>query len=199
MERLKEAKQPAHIAISLMGEPTLYPYLDELILKIGQRGMTSFLVTNGTRPEVLENMRPTQLYMSLNAPDEELYRRISNPSAPGLWQKIQESLSILKDAPSRTVIRMTLARGHNMANPEGYARMLELAEPDFVEAKAYMHLGRSRARLSRDAMPEHSEIAGFAQELSKALGYELAEEVPISRVVLLASGKRSRNILGDKS
>jgi len=32
--RLGEAKQPAHVAISLMGEPTLYPYLDELIRRL---------------------------------------------------------------------------------------------------------------------------------------------------------------------
>jgi tRNA wybutosine-synthesizing protein 1 len=147
LSRLEEAKKPAHIAISLMGEPTLYPYIDELIRKISQRNMTSFLVTNGTRPDILENLKPTQLYLSLNAPTGELYRSISNPSSSGLWDKIQESLFVLKDAHSRTVVRMTLARGLNMANPKGYARLLEQAEPDFVEAKAYMHLGRSRDRL----------------------------------------------------
>ncbi len=192
--RLEEARHPAHVAISLMGEPTLYPYLDELIREIGRRGMTSFLVTNGTRPDVLENLSPTQLYLSLNAPTEELYQRISNPSSPGLWKKILESLSVFKDAPCRTVVRMTLARRLNMANPEIYANLLEQAEPDFVEAKAYMHLGRSRARLSREAMPEHSEVLTFAGELSATLGYKLEDDVPLSRVALLTSGKVSRKI-----
>jgi tRNA wybutosine-synthesizing protein 1 len=197
LNRLEEARQPAHVAISLMGEPTLYPHLDELIREIDRRNMTSFLVTNGTRPDVLENLKPTQLYMSLNAYDEELYRRISNPSSLGLWEKIKESLSILKDAPSRTVVRMTLVRGLNMSNPEGYARLLELSKPDFVEAKAYMHLGRSRARLDRNSMPEHQEIINFAKKLSNALGYDLADEVPLSRVALLACGKRPRYICYD--
>ena len=192
--RLEEARHPAHVAISLMGEPTLYPYLGELIREIGRRGMTSFLVTNGTMPEVLENLSPTQLYLSLNAPTEELYRRISNPSSPGLWEKIIESLSVFKDAPCRTVVRMTLARRLNMDDPELYTNLLERAEPDFVEAKAYMHLGRSRARLSREAMPEHSEILTFARELSATLGYKLEDDVPLSRVALLTSGKVSRNI-----
>jgi len=192
--RLKEARQPAHVAISLMGEPTLYPYIDELIREIGRRGMTSFLVTNGTMPDVLENLRPTQLYLSLNASDEMLYQRISNPSSRGLWDNIQESLSILKNAPSRTVVRMTLARGLNMANPEGYARLLEKAEPDFVEAKAYMHLGKSRIRLSRESMPEHAEVLAFAEEISVSLGYKLEDDVPLSRVALLTNGKVLRNI-----
>jgi len=194
LSRLEEARHPAHIAISLMGEPTLYPYLDELIREIGRRGMTSFLVTNGTRPEVLEKLSPTQLYLSLNAPNEELYQRISNPSSSGLWRKILESLSVLKDAPCRTVVRMTLASRLNMANPELYAKLLEKAEPDFVEVKAYMHLGRSRSRLSRDAMPGHSEILTFARELSATLGYKLDDDVPLSRVALLTSGKVLRNI-----
>src|SRR5512137_121035 len=34
LTRLGEAQHPAHVAISLMGEPTLYPYLDELIWEI---------------------------------------------------------------------------------------------------------------------------------------------------------------------
>ena len=194
LSRLEEARHPAHVAISLMGEPTLYPHLGELIREIGRRGMTSFLVTNGTMPDVLENLSPTQLYLSLNAPTEELYQRISNPSSPGLWEKILESLSVFKDAPCRTVVRMTLARRLNMVNPELYTNLLEQAEPDFVEAKAYMHLGRSRARLSREAMPEHSEILTFARDLSATLGYKLEDDVPLSRVALLTSGKVSRNI-----
>ncbi len=45
-----------------------------------------------------------------------------------------------------------------------------------------MHLGRSRDRLTREAMPSHEEILQFAGELSKALGYELQADVPLSRV-----------------
>jgi tRNA wybutosine-synthesizing protein 1 len=160
--------------------------------------MTSFLVTNGTSPEAMEDLQPTQLYLSLNAPDEDLYRQISNPSSSASWEKIKESLSILRDAPSRTVVRMTLALGLNMSDSGRYAKLLDIAEPDFIEAKAYMHLGKSRVRLSRDAMPKHSEIMKFAKELSEAIGYKLADEVPLSRVALLNSGKRAR-IISDKN
>ena len=191
--RLEEARRPAHVAISLMGEPTLYPYLQELVEEISRMNMTSFLVTNGTRPEVLEKVRPTQLYVSLNATDQELYRQVSNPRGD-YWGKICESLSLLKDHQSRTVIRLTLALGVNMREPGEYARLLEMAEPDFVEAKAYMHLGRSRDRLKREAMPSHAEIMSFSMELSEALGYELADAVPLSRVVLLSSNRTPKFI-----
>ncbi len=187
--RLKEASCPKHMAISLMGEPTLYPHLKELIEEISKRDMTSFLVTNGTKPDVLQDLRPTQLYLSLNAPDSMLYERICNPKGD-LWGKIQESLEILKDHPSRTVVRMTLARGMNMNMQDigGFARLLDMSQPDFVEVKAYMHLGRSRERLDRNSMPSHSEIMEFASILGESIGYNLAGEVPLSRVALLSRG-----------
>ncbi|MHA1484054.1 MAG: 4-demethylwyosine synthase TYW1, partial [Candidatus Thorarchaeota archaeon] len=52
-EKYLEARDPKHIAISLAGEPTLYPFLSELVDEASRRGMTSFIVTNGTRPDVL--------------------------------------------------------------------------------------------------------------------------------------------------
>ena len=68
----------------------------------------------------------------------------------------------------------------------------EKASPDFVEIKAYMHLGFSRLRLDRSAMPTHEEVLAFSQELAKHLGYEIADESEISRVVLLSKdGKKS--------
>jgi tRNA wybutosine-synthesizing protein 1 len=192
MARLEEARRPKHVAISLMGEPTFYPHLRELIEEIGRRDMTSFLVTNGTKPDALKDVRPTQLYLSLNAPNSVLYERICNPRGDrDLWGKIQESLEIVKDHPSRTVVRMTLARGMNMNVQDivGFARLLDRAEPDFIEVKAYMHLGRSRERLDRDSMPSHSEIMEFACLLGESLGYNLAGEVPLSRVALLSRGR----------
>ncbi len=192
-ERLAEAREPRHVAISLMGEPTLYPYLKELIDLISRRGMTSFLVSNATHPEVLEELRPTQLYLSLNAPNVELYRHVCNP-AGDFWPRILESLAILKEHHCRSVIRMTLAKGLNLERPEDYARVIETAEPDFVEVKAYMHLGRSRARLEREAMPGHDEILNYARALAGELGYNLEAEVPLSRVALLSSRRVSRSL-----
>ena len=194
--RLAEARLPRHVALSLMGEPTLYPYLKELIDLIRKRGMTSFLVSNATHPEVLAELQPTQLYLSLNAPDAEQYLRVCRPAAD-FWPKIEESLEMLTEHRCRSVIRMTLARGLNMDRPKDYASIIARAEPDFVEVKAYMHLGRSRDRLTRTAMPQHSEILDFSNALSTALGYDLEADVPLSRVALLSSG-RVKRYLEDK-
>jgi len=107
---------------------------------------------------------------------------------------VLESLEGLKDHRCRSVIRLTLARGLNMERPEDYARLIERAEPDFVEVKAYMHLGRSRDRLTREAMPSHAEILEFADALGRALGYDLEADVSLSRVALLTSGRIDRRI-----
>ena len=194
LDRLAEAREPRHIALSLMGEPTLYPYLKELIDLIHKRGMTSFVVSNATNPDVLAQLQPTQLYLSLNAPDEELYRRVCRPTGE-LWQRILESLEIIKQHRCRSVIRLTLVRGLNLERPEDYARIIAKAEPDFVEVKAYMHLGRSRDRLTREAMPQHSEIMEFTRTLGRALSYELEADVPLSRVALLTSRRVERSLV----
>ena len=190
--RWLEGNEPNNVAISLSGEPTFYPYLPELIEEYEKRGFTTFLVTNGTVPEMLAKVFPSQLYMSLDAPDLETYLKVCQPKSPALWEKINESLSLMKQKNSRTVIRTTLVKGENMFNPEAYAELIKKASPDFVEIKAYMHLGFSRLRLDRSAMPTHEEVLEFSQELAKHLRYEIADESEISRVVLLSKdGKKS--------
>ena len=191
-ERWIESNEPNNVAISLSGEPTLYPHLPGLIEEYEKRGFTTFLVTNGTIPEMLAKVSPSQLYMSLDAPDLETYLKVCQPKSAALWEKINESLSLMKQKNSRTVIRTTLVKGENMFKPEAYAELIKKASPDFVEIKAYMHLGFSRLRLDRSSMPTHAEVLEFSQELAKYLEYEIADESEISRVVLLSKdGKKS--------
>jgi len=52
-EKWKEALNPKHVAISLSGEPTLYSKLPELVDLFNANGYTSFVVSNGTNPDVL--------------------------------------------------------------------------------------------------------------------------------------------------
>jgi tRNA wybutosine-synthesizing protein 1 len=49
-----------------------------------------------------------------------------------------------------------------------------------------MHLGFSRKRLPREAMPQHDEVMKFSEELAQQLGYKVADDVEVSRVVLLS-------------
>jgi tRNA wybutosine-synthesizing protein 1 len=196
MDRTKwnEAFEPRHVAVSLAGEPTLYPYLPELIEEFHKKGMTTFIVTNGTNPGMVGKLKPTQLYISLNAPDKETYHKACAPLAD-TWENIKQSLEMIKGSGSRTAVRMTLTKGVNMKAPEGYARLIGLAEPDYVELKAYMHLGFSRNRLSRDSMPSHQEVLDFSKKVAEVLGYGIADSSESSRVVLLSKDGKKTGIV----
>ena len=196
VELFEEAMAPRHVAISLIGEPTLYPHLKELVELFKARGMTTFVVTNGTKPEVVRMIRPYQLYLSLNAPDEAIYRETTHAH---FWHQIQDSLDILHQlkGETRRVIRITCIAGVNMLNPAGYAALVGRACPDFIEVKAYMHLGYSRKRLTRAAMPSHTCVKAFAEAIADELAasgfpYTVADESEISRVVLLAAQPQNR-------
>ncbi len=182
----EEAQNPTLCAISLAGEPTLYPKIGELIAECHRRGMRAFLVTNGQHPEVLrEIVEPTQLYISVVAPDEGTYRRVCRPQVPDGWKQLNESLELMPSFGCGKVLRLTLVRGLNLKDPAGYARLIEKSGCDFAEPKGYMFVGYSRQRLKMENMPSHEEIKNFAEELARETGYEIADESEPSRVVLL--------------
>ncbi len=186
-EKWREANNPNMVACSLTGEPTLYPRLGEFFELCHKRGMTTFLVTNGTNPEVLANLDPLpkQLYVSIVAPTKEVYKRLCAPLIDKGWERIKETLELLPSLDTRTVIRHTLVRNWNMDHIESYAKLDEIASPMFIEAKGYVFVGASRNRMSIDNMPSHREVVSFARELSNHLGYEFSMEKEDSRVALL--------------
>jgi tRNA wybutosine-synthesizing protein 1 len=183
----QEARKPKHVAISLAGEPTTYPELSGLIAGFKAKGMTTYLVTNGTLPERLAALGtlPTQLYVSVVAPDAETHRRINLPITGDAWERIGRTLELFPSLQTRKVVRITLVKGWNMHDPRGYARLISKAEPDFVEVKAFMYVGGARNRLSMDNMPSHEEVRSFASELAAELSYSVGDEKIDSRVVLL--------------
>ena len=185
VHKLEEAYDPSQVAISLSGEPTLYPYLDELIKRYHGERMTTFVVSNGSHPEVLEDVRPTQLYVSLNSPDEEHFYTVCRPQTRR-FEHLLESLRVLADHPSRTAIRITIANEVNAFGEPSYAKLIELAEPDYVEVKSYMHLGFSRKRLPRTAMISYEGVMSFAHDIAERAGYAVAAGSPASRVVVLS-------------
>jgi len=183
----EEARNPCHVAISLVGEPTLYERLSALIGECKSRNWTSYLVTNGTNPEVLHQIEePTQLYVSFTAPDRRTYNKLCRPALPKAWERLQESLGMLSTFSCPTVVRMTLVAGCNMHDISGYANVLDAASPRFIECKAYMHVGGSIQRLSRTNMPQMRDIRQFAELLADQTGYVVKNEDSASRVVLLA-------------
>ena len=186
--KFQEAQRPNQVAISLTGEPTLYKHLGELIDLLHQKGLTTFLVTNGNLPSKLSelNNEPTQLYVSLCAPNEQVFKKVCRPQFPTAWTKLNETLELLKSFRCPTAIRMTMVKEHNMDLLDEYARLVEKANPTYIEAKAYMHIGFSNLRLGFNHMPMHEEVKQFANQLAIKTGYKIINEAPESRVVLLS-------------
>ncbi len=183
-----EALNPKHVAISLDGEPTLYPKLSELLQEFHKKGFTTFLVTNGTKPEVLKNLseEPTQLYLSLYASNKKVFINLCKPANDNFWEKINESLELLSSFKCPTVIRLTLVKGENMEDINGYAKLIDKASPTYIEPKAYMFVGYSRLRLKFENMPTYEEVKTFSKKLAEETSYNIIDEAKESRVVLLS-------------
>ncbi|WP_404808189.1 4-demethylwyosine synthase TYW1 [Methanobrevibacter smithii] len=186
-EKLEESKTPTNAAISLAGEPMLYPEIDELIAEFNRRNFTTFVVSNGQCVNKLKNLEnePYQLYLSLDAPTKKIYNDVCQPQISEGWDNLNQSLDTLASFNSRTCIRTTCVKGRNMTNPEKYAELIKKASPDFVEIKAYMCVGSSRHRLTPDNMPTFDEVKSFAQKIGENCGKKIVNESEVSRVVLL--------------
>ncbi len=202
-ERFIESQHPNQVAISLTGEPTLYRRLGEMIDAYHARGMTTFLVTNGTTPSVLrrladEGRLPTQLYVTVAAPNQEVYEKLMAPKSDHEWKKLHETLELLPTLKTRTVIRHTLVGGWNLGWEDEYAALDATAKPMFIECKAYMFVGESRLRLKVENMPSHAMIREFAAHLADRIGYAIASERDDSRVVLLTQDGQRHPIEREK-
>ncbi len=186
-----EAAKVKHVALSLTGEPIMYPRLNELIDVFHKEKVSTFLVTNAQYPKEIAALQPiTQFYISLDAPSQALLKQVDNPLFTDYWKRCLESLDALRERKDRTAIRLTLIKGINMEDAKGYAELLTRAQPDFIEIKAYMYLGASRERLEEKNMPRHHEVVEFAEQVEQLLeGYEKVTEHEQSRVVLLAKKK----------
>lgn len=188
-EKFKAAQDPMHYAISLTGEPFTYPKLGELIKTLHKKGKTTFVVTNGMFPEKLEGMEelPTQLYVSVDAPNKELFEQIDNPTIDNAWEKLLKTLDIVKNVKdkTRTTLRLTLIKDISMTDVDGWVDMINRADPTFIEVKAYMFVGYSRNRLKMENMPRHHEVKEFAEKICEKSDYKIIDEQSASRVVLL--------------
>ena len=190
-----EARVPGHAAISLGGEPIFYPHISEFVAEFRQRNMTTFIVTNGTRPDILQNLDslPTQLYISLPAPSQEDYVKICRPVRADQWDSIMATLDLLQSLSCRTCVRLTVLKGLNMDDADRYAELIARANPDFVDVKSFTpeaSAGRIGNRLQTGEnvmsfVPTFGEMKVFAQQLSDAGSFPILEKVMRSRDILL--------------
>lgn len=195
-EMWEEAWEPDQVAISLSGEPTIYPELGNFIAECKRRRMTTFLVTNGTLPEAIENLDPlpTQLYVTVAAPDPNIFKKLCVPLIPNAWEKLMETLALLPSLDTRTVIRHTLVKGWNMGHYQEYAALDRMADPLFIEPKGYVFVGASRLRMSLANMPSHEEVLEFTERLGNELDYTMLNQQAASRVTLLGRQKMDTRI-----
>ncbi|MCA9477897.1 MAG: 4-demethylwyosine synthase TYW1 [Nanoarchaeota archaeon] len=187
----KASKTVKHVALSLTGEPIIYPRMNELLKLFNEAGISTFLVTNAQYPDQIRDLNPvTQLYISVDAPNKELLKEIDVPLFDDYWERLNQSLEHLAQKKQRTTIRLTMIKGMNDIEPENYAALIKKGDADFIEVKGYMHVGASQERLNRSCMPLHEEVVAFAKTLEPYLqDYEMFSEHKPSRVVCFAKKK----------
>jgi wyosine [tRNA(Phe)-imidazoG37] synthetase (radical SAM superfamily) len=213
-----EAADPKHVAISYDGEPTQYTRLGELICEFRKRQISTFLVTNGTFPERIKLLKetgslPTQLYVTMAAPDKETYLKVCSSVKPyfpvndGHWERLNKTLDILCSLDCRTVIRITSVRGVNMINCEKYRERVLSANPSFLEVKGFSisgnapriserlgstDLGHNDPSLLKNALkyaPTHEEMLEFARGISRDFEtFPLISQSELNRQVLMRVG-----------
>ncbi len=205
MKKFKQAQEPNQFAISLIGEPTLYPKIGEFIGELRKQGKTSFLVTNGLQPEVLKKLSkeknlPTQIYISLNSSNKKNYDKWHRSLRVDAWKKFNQTLGLFKELKNktRTVIRMTLVKDLNMKDNQiqEYANLIKKASPDFIEVKGFMSVGFARKRLGYEMMPRHELVRDYAERIAISLGnnYKILSEDKPSAVVLIGRDKKKMKI-----
>jgi tRNA wybutosine-synthesizing protein 1 len=186
-KKWEEATKPTNAAISLAGEPTMYSRISDMLAEFKRRNFSTFLVTNGTRPDRLKSLstEPTNLYISLCAPDKETYLKVNRPTIGDGWKKVNESLELMNNFGCRTVLRLTLVKGLNLKSPEKYAALVKKAGADIVEPKGYSWVGESRQRLGEESVPTMEDMREFSKALADKAGYDIADEDEPSKVFLL--------------
>ena len=202
-KKFLESLVPSLFTFSLSGEATIYPHLEEMIKEIRKMGAVSFLVTHGLNPDAIKKLErekalPTQLTVSVNASNETLFKRWTRTRKKNAWVHFLKTLDLIKGLKGkcRRVLRLTLVKGENMDDLEGYVALIKKAEPDFVHVKGFMSVGWARERLGYDKQPRHYEVRRFAEKLVRELrgGWKILEEEKRSCVVVLGKSRRGMRI-----
>uniref|UniRef100_A0A8C5LPN1 tRNA 4-demethylwyosine synthase (AdoMet-dependent) n=1 Tax=Leptobrachium leishanense TaxID=445787 RepID=A0A8C5LPN1_9ANUR len=97
-DRFEEGMAVKHCALSLVGEPIMYPEISRFIRLLHEREISSFLVTNAQFPEEIRCLEPvTQLYVSVDASTKDSLKKIDRPLFKDFWQRFLDSLKALAE------------------------------------------------------------------------------------------------------
>jgi tRNA wybutosine-synthesizing protein 1 len=201
-ERFQEAFTVRHCALSLVGEPIMYPHINEMLRLLHERKISTFMVTNAQFPEAILALDPvTQLYVSVDAATKESLKAVDRPLFKDFWERFRQSLMYMKEKQQRTVYRMTLVKSYNMDEVEQYCDLIQEGEPDFIEIKAVTYCGKSDAsNLTMQNVPWHYEVCSYAEAIVHTLNsranaritYGIATEHEHSCCILIAREDRFR-------
>jgi tRNA wybutosine-synthesizing protein 1 len=171
-ERVEEgARTIKHCALSLVGEPIMYPKIDRILQLLHEDHISTFLVTNAQFPQELLNIGPvTQLYVSIDGSNKQTLREVDRPLFSDFWERFLQCLAILRQKRmTRTVFRLTLVNDHNMNDIDNYAKLIALGQPDFIEIKGVTYSGYSPAStLDITHCPWHDEVKAFSERILNA-------------------------------
>jgi wyosine [tRNA(Phe)-imidazoG37] synthetase (radical SAM superfamily) len=196
MQAHAESMNPNHAAISLDGEPLLYPHISALVEEFRNRNMTTFIVTNGTLHHVINNMDslPTQLYVTLPAPNKNLYKKVCRPMIKNGWENLMETLDQLETLSCRTLVRLTAVKNLNLNEGliEEYVKLIKNANPHFFEIKGFTL--QAKALLISDRMKENKSVQYYFPD------YDYLENIAlkfqeIGNFPLIYTNKASRDFL----
>uniref|UniRef100_A0A8C2Z9P3 tRNA 4-demethylwyosine synthase (AdoMet-dependent) n=1 Tax=Cyclopterus lumpus TaxID=8103 RepID=A0A8C2Z9P3_CYCLU len=191
-ERYEEGLAVKHCALSLVGEPIMYPEINAFICLLHSHRISSFLVTNAQFPQEIRNLVPvTQLYVSVDASTRDSLKKIDRPLFKDFWPRFLDSLRALGEKRQRTVYRLTLVKAWNVEEMLSYSELIALGQPDFIEVKGVTYCGESAAStLTMANVPWHQEVVAFVQQLADMLPqYEIACEHEHSNCLLIAHTK----------
>ena len=111
----------------------------------------------------------TQLYASIDGSTKAELKAIDRPLHRDFWERFQASLKNMKNVCARTVYRLTLVAGFNLSDVEGYADLVAIAEPDFIEVKGVTYCGTSNNAELRYIPLIYSNTRIFVQKLTITL------------------------------
>ncbi len=196
MQAHMEATNPNHAAISLDGEPMLFPLISDFVKEFKDRNMTTFIVTNGTLPERIKSLSiyPSQLYITLPAPNEQIYKKVCRPMIKNGWDNIMDSMNLIESLSCRTVVRLTAVRGLNIDDRyiDEYIKIVEKSNPNFFEIKGFTL--QAKALLIKERLKSEKPIQEFFPD------YDYLEKIAlkfeeIGNFPLIYKNKPSRDFL----
>ncbi len=166
-EALEDGPIPDVITFAGSGEPTLYRPLGELIDRLKQLADVPILmITNSSmlwRKEVAEAVFRTDILApSLDAGDEEMYRRINRPHPDVTYERLLEGLETVTQSFSGEIrLEVMLIRGINddEASMQSISRRLERLRFDQIDINTPV----------RPPVPERGALPCFDEVLDRAL------------------------------